>query len=155
MACSSPKNPPVFEVLSTKNTGVDFTNKLTPTNQFNVFHYMYFYNGAGIAAGDFNNDGLIDLFFASNQGQNKIYLNTGNMHFKDVTNEAHIPNDSGWSTGVSVVDINNDGLLDLYVCRVGKYEVLKSNNQFLICKGIDKNGVPYYQDEAKQLGLNF
>lgn len=154
-ACSSSKQKPVFEVLSKSETGIDFINKLTPTNQFNVFHYMYFYNGAGVAAGDFNNDGLVDLFFASNQNQNKIYLNTGNMHFKDVTAAAHIPNDGGWSTGVSVVDINNDGLLDLYVCRVGKYEVLKSQNQFLICKGIDKNGVPFYEDEAKQLGVNF
>ncbi|MEP6464860.1 MAG: VCBS repeat-containing protein [Parafilimonas sp.] len=145
----------VFEVLNANKTGIDFINKLTPANNFNVFHYMYFYNGAGVAAGDFNNDGLIDLFFASNQGQNKLYLNTGNMHFKDVTAEAHIPNDGGWSTGVSVVDINNDGLLDLYVCRVGKYEVLNSHNEFLICKGIDKNGVPQYEDEAKQYGLDF
>ena len=149
------KAPEIFRVLTSKQTGIDFINKLTPTNQFNVFHYMYFYNGAGVAAGDFNNDGLIDLFFASNQGQNKLYLNTGNMHFKDVTVEAHIPNDGGWSTGVSVVDINNDGLLDLYVCRVGKYEILNSKNQFLICKGVDKNGVPYYEDEAKQLGVDF
>ncbi len=154
-ACSSQKTPPAFEVLNAKQTGLNFINKLTPTNDFNVFHYMYFYNGAGVAAGDFNNDGLIDLFFASNQGQNKLYLNTGNMHFKDATAEAHIPNDGGWSTGVSVVDINNDGLLDLYVCRVGKYEVLNSHNEFLICKGIDKNGVPQYEDEAKQLGIDF
>ena len=149
------KAPEVFKVLTSSQTGIDFINKLIPTNQFNVFHYMYFYNGAGIAAGDFNNDGLIDLFFASNQAQNKLYLNTGNMHFKDVTAAANIPNDGGWSTGVSVVDINNDGLLDLYICRVGKYEVLNSKNQFLICKGIDKNGVPYYEDEAKQLGVDF
>ena len=83
---------------------------------------MYFYNGAGVGAGDFNNDGLIDLFFAANQGENKLYLNKGNLHFKDVTAEAEIPQDGGWSTGVSVVDINNDGLLDIYVCRVGNYE---------------------------------
>jgi len=154
-SCNPSKSPAVFEVLTSKETGLDFTNKLTPTNEFNVFHYMYFYNGAGIAAGDFNNDGLIDLFFASNQGQNKLYLNTGNMHFKDATAAAHIPDDKGWSTGVSVIDINNDGLLDLYICRVGKYEVLNSHNEFLICKGIDKNGVPFYEDQAKQFGLDF
>jgi hypothetical protein len=145
----------MFQALTSKETGLNFVNKLNPTNEFNIFHYMYYYNGAGIAAGDFNNDGLIDLFFAANQGQNKLYLNAGSMHFKDVTAEAHIPNDGGWSTGVSVVDINNDGLLDIYVCRVGKYEVLNSQNQILICKGIDKNGVPYYEDEAKKFGLNF
>ncbi len=155
VACSSNKQPVLFEVLKENKTGIDFSNKLIPTNNFNVFHYMYFYNGAGVAAGDFNNDGLIDLFFSSNQAQNKIYLNTGNMHFKDVTAEAHIPNDGGWSTGVSLVDINNDGLLDIYVCRVGKYEILNSHNEFLICKSIDKNGVPQYEDEAKQYGLDF
>lgn len=146
---------PVFEVLDNNNTGLHFTNKLHPTNDFNVFHYMYYYNGAGVAAGDFNNDGKIDLFFAANQGDNKMYLNEGGMHFKDVTTEAKIPEDGAWSTGVSVVDINNDGLLDIYVCGVGKYEILNSHNQFLICKGIDKNGVPYYEDEAKQLGVDF
>jgi hypothetical protein len=149
------QQPPLFEVLDNTKTGLNFANTLTPSDSFNVFHYMYFYNGAGIGAGDFNNDGLIDLFFASNQGQNKLYLNTGNMHFKDVTADAQIPNDNGWSTGVSVVDINNDGLLDIYVCRVGNYGPLKSHNQFLICTGIDKNGVPHYTDKSKEMGLDF
>ncbi len=72
----------MFRVLDHNSTGLDFSNKLTPTKDFNVFHYMYFYNGAGVAAGDFNNDGLIDLFFSSNQGQNKIYLNQGNCILK-------------------------------------------------------------------------
>src|ERR1051326_9617391 len=139
----------LFQVLGDDRTGLHFSNKLNPTHEFNMFNYMYFYNGAGIGAGDFNNDGLIDLFFASNQGENKLYLNKGKLKFEDVTKEAKIPQDGGWSTGVSVVDINNDGLLDIYICRVGKYEVLNSKNQFLICKGIDKNGVPYYEDEAK------
>src|SRR5664279_3955314 len=116
---------------------------------------MYFYNGSGIGAGDFNNDGLIDLFFSSNQGDNKIYLNQGHLQFKDVTGAAKIPEDGGWSTGVSVVDINNDGLLDIYICRVGDYETLHSHNQLLICQGIDKNGVPFYKDEAKEYGLDF
>lgn len=156
VGCENKATEPVmFEALESKKTGLDFSNKLTPTDQFNVFHYMYYYNGAGIGAGDFNNDGLIDLFFASNQGNNKLFLNEGNLHFKDVTVEAKIPEDGGWSTGVSVVDINNDGLLDIYVCRVGKYEILNSHNQFLICKGIGKDGVPFYGDESKQMGLDF
>src|SRR4029079_3384019 len=121
----------------------------------NMFKYMYFYNGAGVGAGDFNNDGLIDIFFSSNQGENKLYLNQGGMKFKDVTKQAKIPQDGGWSTGVSVVDINNDGLLDIYVSRVGNYEMLKSHNQFLICKWKDANGVPYYEDEAGKMGLDF
>ena len=156
-ACNDRKNesPPIFEALSSRSTGINFTNKLTPTPQFNMFKYMYFYNGAGVGVGDFNNDGLRDIFFSSNQGENKLYLNEGGMKFKDVTNLAKIPQDGGWSTGVSVVDINNDGQLDIYVCRVGNYETLKSKNQFLICKGKDVNGVPYYEDEAGKLGLDF
>ncbi len=146
---------PLFSVLDYTKTGLNFTNALTSTGQFNLFHYMYFFNGAGIGAGDFNNDGLVDLFFASNEGGNKLFINTGKMQFKDVTAEAHIPQDGGWSTGVSVVDINNDGLLDIYICRVGNYETLHSHNQLLICKGIDKNGVPYFEDESHQYGLDF
>jgi enediyne biosynthesis protein E4 len=146
---------PLFEILEHEKTGLNFSNKLKPTQSFNVFKYMYFYNGGGIGAGDFNNDGKIDLFFASNQGANKIFLNTGNLQFKDVTEEAQIPNDGGWSTGVSVVDINNDGLLDIYICRVGNYETLHSSNQLLVCQGIDSNGVPIYKDEAAKYGLNF
>src|SRR5438105_4224837 len=86
------KNHPIlFKTLTGDSTGIHFANKLTPTDSFNMFHYMYFYNGAGVGASDFNNDGLIDLFFASNQGENKIYLNQGHLHFKDVTSEAKIP----------------------------------------------------------------
>jgi len=145
----------MFEVLNDDRTGLHFVNRLKPTQDFNMFNYMYFYNGAGIGAGDFNNDGLIDLFFASNQEENRLYLNKGKLKFEDVTNASQIPQDSGWSTGVSVVDINNDGLLDIYICRVGNYETLHSKNQFLICQGIDKNGVPHYKDEAQQYGLDF
>ena len=145
----------LFEVLDAKRTGLSFENKLTITSDFNMFNYMYFYNGAGVGAGDFNNDGLTDLFFASNQGRNTLYVNKGNLLFNDVTGEAQIPDDKGWSTGVSVVDINNDGLLDIYVCRIGKYEILNSHNQFLICQGINKDGVPVYKDEAQKYGLDF
>ncbi|MBN8672494.1 MAG: VCBS repeat-containing protein [Chitinophagales bacterium] len=120
-----------------------------------MLKYMYFYNGAGVGAGDFNNDGLIDLFFASNQTQSKIYLNEGNLHFVDITTSAGIPDDGGWSTGVSVADVNNDGMLDIYVCRVGEYESLKSKNLLLICKEIDKQGVPHYEDMAASFGLDF
>ncbi len=72
-----------------------------------------------MGSGDFNNDGKIDLYFGSNQKQNRLYLNEGGMHFKDVTSEAGIPDDKGWTTGISVADVNADGLLDIYVCRVG------------------------------------
>ncbi|MBL7698701.1 MAG: VCBS repeat-containing protein [Chitinophagaceae bacterium] len=149
------KGPFAFEVLHSDRTGIDFSNTLQSTDSFNLFKYMYFYNGAGVGVGDFNNDGLQDIFFASNQSQNSIFLNKGNMQFRNVTKEAGIPSDDAWSTGVSVVDINNDGLLDIYVSRVGKYRILNSHNQFLVCQGINKDGVPQYVDKSEELGLNF
>ncbi len=155
-SCNSKENSKqsLFEVLDHDKTGLDFANTLKPGKDFNMFNYMYFYNGAGVGAGDFNNDGLIDLFFASNQGENKLYINKGNLQFADVSKESAIPQDGGWSTGVSLVDINNDGLLDIYICRVGNYEVLHSRNQFLICREI-KNGIPVYENRAKEYGLDF
>ena len=157
ISCSKKKGleSPLFKTLESKYTGLDFSNTLTPTAQFNLFTYMYYYNGAGIGAADFNNDGLTDLFFSANQGHNKLYINDGELRFIDVTERAQIPQDSGWSTGVSVVDINNDGLMDIYVCKVGHYKTLNSKNQLLVCKGIDKQGIPTYKDEAKEYGLDF
>src|SRR6478672_9854637 len=129
VGCTSKKAAePMFDALTNERTGIDFQNKLTYTQEFNLFSYMYFYNGAGVGAGDFNNDGKIYLFFAANQTGNKIYLNSGELHFKDVTNEAKIPQDNAWSTGVSIVDINNDGLLDIYICRVSRFMGLKGSN---------------------------
>ena len=145
----------LFEELRAEKTGLNFSNNLNATPTFNMLKYMYFYNGAGVGAGDFNNDGLVDLFFSSNQSQNKIYLNEGNLRFKDVTIAANIPDDGGWSTGVSVADVNNDGLLDIYVCRVGNYQSLKSKNQLLICQSVNKNGVPVFEDQAAAYGLDF
>ncbi|MBI1344420.1 MAG: hypothetical protein GC171_15975 [Terrimonas sp.] len=143
-----------FAALGDDVTGLHFSNTLTATEQLNMFNYMYFYNGSGVGAGDFNNDGLTDLFFAANQQENKLYLNEGDMHFRDITAQAKMEGHQGWSTGVSVVDINNDGLLDIYICQVGNYLQLKGHNQLWVCQGI-KDGVPYYQDEAKSYGLDF
>src|SRR6476469_6361660 len=86
-ACGSPKPtlPPMFDVLDSSRTGLVFNNKLHPTPEFNMFKYMYFYNGAGVGAGEFNNDGLIDIFMSANQGDDKLYLNKGDLHFTDIT----------------------------------------------------------------------
>jgi hypothetical protein len=145
----------MFEVLDEKLTGLHFANKLEPTGKVNMLNYMYFYNGAGMAAGDFNNDGKTDLFFCSNQGRNSLFLNHGDMQFQDVTAPAGIPDDGGWSTGVSVVDINQDGWLDLYICRVGRYETLQQGNLLLVNKGIDKDCIPQFENKTKDFGLSF
>jgi enediyne biosynthesis protein E4 len=155
-SCSEEKKEaPIFDLLESGKTGLSFNNKLTPLPDLNMLKYMYFYNGAGVGAGDFNNDGLIDLFYAGNQVPNRIYLNTGNMVFKDVTAQSGIPDDKGWSTGVSVVDINQDGMLDIYVCRVGRYASLNNNNLLLVCKSIGKDGIPVYEDQSAKYGIDF
>jgi hypothetical protein len=146
---------PLFTLLSKEQTGVDFVNKLSFDQSFNLFKYIYFYNGSGVGAGDFNNDGLQDLFFGSNQGASKLFLNKGKLRFADVTTAAVIPADGGWTTGVSVVDINQDGLLDIYVCRVGNYETLHSRNQLLINQGVNAEGIPVFADKAAEYGLDF
>ncbi len=151
-----PEKEVLFKVLDDKATGLHFANTLTPTAAFNLFDYMYFYNGGGIGAADFNNDGLIDLFFTANQGKSKMFINKGNLSFEEITGKTNIPQDSGWSTGVSVIDINNDGLMDIYICRVGQLNGLpKSHNLLLVCTGIDKNGIPSYQEKSAEYGLAF
>lgn len=155
IACKNQEGETVFTPITSAETGLDFSNTLTPTPAFNLFSYMYYYNGAGVGAGDFNNDGKVDLFFAANQQPNRLYLNKGQLQFEDITKAAEIPTDIAWSTGVSVVDINNDGLLDIYICRVGNYKVLKGKNQLLVCTRIDEKGIPHYQDQAAQYGLDF
>jgi len=109
-----------FQTLTSEKTGINFTNTISETEDFNFFNYEYIYNGGGIAVGDINNDGLIDIYFSGNQVSDKLYLNKGNMTFEDITPSA-IGNTAseGWHTGVSMVDVNQDGWLDIYVCRSG------------------------------------
>jgi hypothetical protein len=145
-ACSDSKES-YFELLEAEKTGLHFENTLEQTTEFSFFDYMYFYNGGGVAAGDFNNDGLVDLFFTSNMGENKLFLNLGDFKFKDVSYEAGIIGEGYWSTGASVVDINQDGMLDIYVNVVGDHEILKGSNQLFVCKKIE-NGIPVFEDEA-------
>lgn len=116
--------------------------------------YEYFYNGGGVATGDFNGDGLTDLYFTANMSDNRCYLNTGGLKFKDITNECGAGGRSGpWKTGVSVIDINGDNKLDIYVSYSGMLPEPKRSNQFFINKGNDANGVPHFEDQAAAMGL--
>ncbi len=144
----------LFSLLNEKQTGISFTNTITEDDSLNVFRYEYLYNGAGVGVGDFNNDGLQDIFFASNTSSNKFYLNKGAFSFADVTKQAGLTGNGTWSTGVCVADVNGDGLLDIYVCHSGKYA--DSNqlcNELYINTGL-QNGVPGFKNMAKQYGLD-
>lgn len=140
----------LFTLLPPVETNVDFTNQLTETGEFNMIQYLYFNNGAGVAAGDINNDGLIDLYFTSNQNPNKLYLNRGNFKFEDITEKAGVAGKGDWKTGVTMADVNGDGFLDIYVCQVGNYKVVHGKNQLFINKGNLT-----FEDEASEYGLDF
>ena len=153
-SCAPPSSGPGFILHESESTGVDFSNDLELTLDLNIFNYMYFYNGGGLGSGDFNNDGLIDLFFTANIGDNKMYLNEGDLKFKEVTEKTGIFSDKGWSTGVSVVDINDDGMLDIYVSQVGEFQNIKSNNHLFICEKIGEDGIPVYSEKSREYGLD-
>ncbi|MDC8003002.1 VCBS repeat-containing protein [Aureisphaera galaxeae] len=136
-----------------ENTGIDFSNTLQSTPQLNILNYLYFYNGAGVALADFDNDGLLDVYFTSNQESDKLYLNQGNLNFTDITQQANIDNATGWTTGVTTVDINQDGLLDIYISKVSGHLDLTGENQLYINEGV-KDGVPYFSEQAAEFGLD-
>ena len=124
-----------FEQLNSEITGIDFNNQLESNSDFNIIEYLYYYNGGGVGIGDINNDGLEDIFFSGNEVQDKLYLNLGNMNFRDITDLAGINSGNNWSTGVSMADINNDGNLDIYVSSVSDYKGLKGHNRLYINNG--------------------
>ncbi|MDP4246295.1 MAG: VCBS repeat-containing protein [Bacteroidota bacterium] len=145
----------LFTLMTEKQTGISFQNKIREDDSLNVLRYEYLYNGAGVGIADFNHDGLNDLFFSSNTGQNKLYLNRGNFHFEDVTKQAGVGGNGTWSTGVSLADVNGDGLMDMYVCHSGKYDdPAKLSNELFICQGIGKDGIPVFKEMAREYGLD-
>ncbi|WP_445159354.1 VCBS repeat-containing protein [Mesohalobacter salilacus] len=142
-----------FNLLDSKATGINFNNTISSSPELNILNYLYFYNGAGVCVADFNNDNLPDIFFSGNQTQNQLYLNKGDLKFENITNSSQIPKNN-WSTGVTSVDINQDGLMDIYVCQVTGLNDTKAYNQLLVNQGLNKKGIPTFKDEAKKYGLN-
>lgn len=143
---------PLFEFLSPKQTNIKFENRISETENLNVLAYEYFYNGGGVAVGDINNDGLEDIFLVANMNENKLYLNTGDLQFNDITKEAckelsGRPN--SWKTGVTMADVNGDGWLDIYVCYSGKVQDDARRNQLFINQGNST-----FKEEAAAYGVN-
>ncbi|MFK7980464.1 MAG: VCBS repeat-containing protein [Saprospiraceae bacterium] len=151
---SLPQNPQ-FELLTPTQTNINFQNTLTEGLNTNVLLYEYFYNGGGVAAGDFNGDELIDLYFTSNMTENKLYLNKGNLQFEEVTKIAKAGGRPGpWKTGVTHADVNGDGKLDIYICYSGALPDAKRQNQLFINQGNNAENIPIFEEKAAQYGLN-
>ncbi len=140
-----------FETLDESTTGIDFYNSITESEDFNFYNYEYIYNGGGVAVGDINNDGLTDIYFTGNQVQDKLYLNKGDMQFEDITETAFDANaNDGWHTGVNMVDINNDGWLDIYVCRSGSPEDETQLQNMLFVNNQDNT----FTERGEEFGVN-
>ena len=139
---------PLFEQLTPASTGVRFANTIPEAPDFNILNYLYYYNGGGVAVGDINNDGLQDLYFSSNVGRNTLYLNKGNYTFEDVTDRAKVGGPEGWKTGVTMADVNGDGLVDIYVSAVSYLSMHGHNVLYM------NNGDGTFTDRSKETGLD-
>ena len=146
-------NTTLFEVVSSGHSGIHFNNQITQTDSLNVLDISNVYNGGGVGIADFNNDGLQDIYFTGNTVSNKLYLNRGNFKFDDITDQALVGGNGKWCRGVSLVDINNDGWMDIYVSATIKNDPSLRKNLLYINKGIDKNGIPHFEDMAAEYGL--
>ncbi|MFS4418004.1 VCBS repeat-containing protein [Maribacter sp. 2307ULW6-5] len=158
-SCKEGKKPSagitVFEFLDASASGISFNNQLEYTEDFNIYLYKSFYNGAGVGMADFNNDGLQDLFFCGNQVDNRLYLNLGDFKFRDVTETSSVASQGAWSTGVSIVDINADGWMDIYVCKSGKPDSKNRKNELFVHTGkLDASGNPIFEEKANEWGID-
>jgi hypothetical protein len=145
--------PKLFTKLSPQSSGVEFQNVMIESPEVNILTYEYAYNGGGVAAADFNNDGLCDLYFTGNMVSNRLYLNLGDLKFKDVTEQAGVAGRELWKTGVATADVNGDGWLDMYVCYSGPESGQSLSNQLFVNKGI-QDGVLTFVERAVDFGLD-
>lgn len=151
--CTDDKESTLFKFVDPDDSGLSFVNQITPTETLNILTQEYIYNGGGVAVGDFNNDGLSDLFFTGNMVPNKLYVNKGNLKFEDISDEAGVGGFHKWKSGVAVADVNSDGLLDIYVCATISEDSLLRANMLFVNQGLSEDGHPTFVDQAAQYGL--
>ena len=148
-SCEEETRPDLFEIVENEDIGISFSNDLGYNPEFNVYKYRNFYNGGGVALGDVNGDGLCDIYLTANLLENRLYLNKGDWQFEDVTQKSGVAGTKAWSTGVSMIDINADGHMDIYVCNSGDIEGDNKENELFI-----NNGDLTFTESAEQYGLN-
>ena len=153
ISCSSPSSPTLFSLRTPAETGIHFSNAITENDTMNILSFEYVYNGGGVAIADFNQDSLPDIFFTGNQVPNALYLNQGNFQFKEVSEEAGITAPDQWSYGVSLVDINADNKMDIYVANTVHQPGSRRANQLFVNQGNDEAGVPIFKEEAANYGI--
>ncbi len=151
---SCKQKPKVFQLISSENSGINFNNKIVETDSINPIDLTNMYNGGGVGVGDFNNDGLQDIYFTGNMVSNKLYLNKGKLQFEDITKSAGVSGNGKWCKGVAVIDINNDGWMDMYVCASMDKNPEKRKNLLYVNQGLDKNGLPFFKEMAAEYGLD-
>lgn len=140
--------PAFFKPVPNNETGINFANILKESPGLNIITYEYFYNGGGVGLGDFNNDGLVDIYFTGNMQTSRLYLNKGNWKFEDITTKAGVKGKKGWKTGVSIADVNGDGWLDIYVCYSGPVDKEERTNELYI-----NNGNLTFSEKAEKMGV--
>ncbi|WP_173021406.1 VCBS repeat-containing protein [Lewinella sp. W8] len=148
----APRNA-LFTTLSPRQTGVNFINSVEDGENFNVLSYRNFYNGGGVAIADLNGDGMNDLYFAANQGPNRLYVNEGDLQFREVSEAGGAAGAMAWATGVTTVDVNADGRMDIYVCNSGEVDGSKRANELFINQGNDEAGNPKFVEKSQEYGL--
>ncbi|WP_116106623.1 FG-GAP repeat domain-containing protein [Lewinella sp. IMCC34191] len=153
LACGPERDAPLFTRLEAERTGVDFVNRTGESDSFNILTNEYIYNGGGVGVGDFDADGRPDLFFTGCNVPNRMYLNTGDWAFTDVTETAGVGGGDRWNNGVTVVDVNGDGLDDVYVCSSTREEASGRANQLFLNQGNNSDGVPTFVDAAPEMGI--
>src|SRR5471030_1277242 len=154
LIASCKKNSTLFQQIPSSHSGIHFSNTIVENDSINPLDIVNIYNGGGIGIGDFNNDGLQDIYFAGNMVSNRLYLNRGDFKFEDITDKAGVGGMGRWGRGVSIIDINNDGLMDIYVCNTIYPDSNHRRNQLYINQGIDKDGIPHFKEMAKEYGLD-
>lgn len=148
-SCTNSEKPKLFSKVENNISGIDFNNKIVPNDSLNILNYEYLYNGGGVSVGNLNGDNFPDVVFSGNMVPSQVYINKGGLNFQNITKESNISTSSNWITGVNLIDVNQDGLDDIYFCIGGPGNVDNFPNKLYI-----NNGNLTFSEQAAEYGLD-